>query len=229
MTNLTLECCANSVQSAINGQAGGATRIELCANLELGGTTPSAASICMAREVLDIDLFVLIRPRSGSFVYKDIELEEIIQDIEFCKEIGCDGVVIGALNSDGTVNTSQTQEMVNAAKPMEVTFHRAFDETTDPFEALEDIISSGCKRILTSGQADNVTQGIELMRELVAKADERISIMAGGGLHAGNVLQFYPIGIREFHSSGTNKKSQGIPQTQINKIEEILENLDGLE
>lgn len=229
MTKITVECCANSVQSAINGQAGGAERIELCANLELDGTTPSAAAICMAREVLEVDLFVLIRPRAGDFVYSDLELEEMIQDIEFCKEIGCDGVVIGALNSDGTVNFKQTKAMVNAAQPMQVTFHKAFDKTTKPFDALEQIISLGIQRILTSGQADNVTQGINLLKELVNRADGRISIMAGGGLHAGNVLQFYPIGIREFHSSGRNKKNQDNTLTDSRKIEEILENLDGLE
>ena len=229
MTKLIVECCANSVQSAINGQAGGANRVELCANLELDGTTPSAAAICMAREVLDIELFVLIRPRAGSFIYSDVEFEEMIQDIEFCKEIGCDGVVVGALNLDGTINLLQTKAMITAAKPMQVTFHKAFDKTPNPFEALEQIISLGCQRILTSGQAESVTQGVALLKDLVEKAEGRISIMAGGGLHAANVLQFYPIGIKEFHSSGINKKSKDFPQTQVSKIEEIIENLDGLD
>ena len=229
MIKLTVECCANSVQSAINGQAGGAQRIELCANLELEGTTPSAAAICMAREALEIDLFVLIRPRGGDFVYSELELEEMIQDIEFCKEIGCDGVVIGALNEDLTINEYQTKAMVQAAHPMQVTFHRAFDKVEDPFQAMQSIIDCGCQRILTSGQAESAIQGIKVLKELVKKADSRISIMAGGGLTAVNVLQFYPIGIREFHLSGTNKKQSGVRQTQVKNIEEVLENLEGLE
>jgi len=229
MTKLTVECCANSVQSAINGQAGGAQRIELCSNLELEGTTPSAAAICMAREALEVDLFVLIRPRAGDFIYTDLEVEEIIQDIEFCKEIGCDGVVIGSLNTDSTVNEKQTKALVKAAYPMQVTFHRAFDKTNDPYAAMESIIACGCQRILTSGQATSATEGINQIKELVTKADGRISIMAGGGLHAGNVLQFYPIGVREFHLSGTNKKDKGITQTKVEKIEEVLENLEGLD
>ena len=229
MLKITVECCANSVQSAINGQAGGADRIELCSNLELDGTTPSASAICMAREALEIDLVVLIRPRAGNFIYTDLEVEEMIQDIGFCKEIGCDGVVIGALNEDYTVNEKQTKAMVKAAHPMQVTFHRAFDKTKDSYTAMESIIACGCQRILTSGQADSVTQGIKLIKELVEKADGRISIMAGGGLHAGNVLQFYPIGVREFHLSGTDKKEHGVLQTKVQKIEEVLENLQGLD
>lgn len=228
MIKLTVECCANSLQSAINGQAGGAERIELCSNLELGGTTPSAAAICMTREALEVDLFVLIRSRAGKYVYTDLEMEEMIQDIEFCKDIGCDGVVIGALNTDFTVNEKQTKAMVKAARPMQVTFHRAFDKTKDPYSAMESIIACGCQRILTSGQADNVTQGINLIKDLVAKADGRISIMAGGGLHAGNVLQFYPLGVREFHLSGTDKKKEDVLQTEVEKIEEVLEILHGL-
>ena len=117
MSKIIIECCANSVQSAINGQSGGADRIELCANLEGGGITPSAASICLAREVLDIDLYVLIRPRIGNFVYSELELEEMLEDIEFCKEVGCEGVVIGALDSEGRVHKKQMQKMIQATNP----------------------------------------------------------------------------------------------------------------
>jgi len=229
MTKIIVECCANSVQSAINGQAGGADRIELCANLELDGTTPSAAAICMAREVLDIDLFVLIRPRSGNFVYTELELEEMLQDIEFCKEIGCQGVVIGSLNEDSTVNIPQTKAMVQAAKPMQVTFHRAFDQTKDPKKAIEDIISTGCQRILTSGQAENVSAGLKQLKILQSMAQDRISLIAGGGLNPSNALQLYPLGIREFHLSGIDKKSLSYPHTQASKIEELIDNLYGLE
>ncbi len=230
MAKVIIECCANSVQSAINGQAGGAERVELCTNLELGGTTPSAASVCMAREVLDIELYVLIRPRSGNFVYSEIEEEEMLQDIEFCKEIGCEGVVVGALNADGSVNYEQTKEFVDTAHPMKVTFHRAFDETTDAPQALETIIKTGCTRLLTSGQAERVEGGISLLKELVQKSNGRIAIMAGGGLKIANALQLYTYGMREFHLSGINKKDTNQPMlTEAKAIEEMVENFDDLE
>jgi copper homeostasis protein len=230
MAKVIIECCANSVQSAINGQAGGAERVELCANLELGGTTPSAAAICMAREVLEIELFVLIRPRAGNFVYSEIEVEEILQDIEFCKEIGCEGVVLGALNQDGTVDYELTKEFVETAHPMKVTFHRAFDEASDPNQALEAIIETGCERLLTSGQSERVEEGISVLKGLLQKSNGRISIMAGGGLKPANALQLYTYGMREFHLSGINKKDTNQPVlTDTNAIEEMVDIFEDLE
>jgi copper homeostasis protein len=237
MSKVIVECCANSVQSAINGQAGGAERIELCANLEQGGTTPSAASICLAREALEVDLYVLIRPRAGNFVYSELELEEIIQDIEFCKEIGCDGVVVGVLNADGSVNEQQTKTMVQAAQPMGVTFHRAFDVAKDVEQALESIIKCGCERLLTSGQATQAIEGVKVFQQLVAKANNRIEIMAGSGVNANNVLTLYPLGIRQFHLSGTDVIAQEenafsfgskLLQTNPQKIQEVADALEGL-
>lgn len=237
MSKIIVECCANSVQSAINGQAGGAERIELCANLEQGGTTPSTASICLAREALEIDLYVLIRPRVGNFVYSDLELEEMLQDIEFCKEIGCDGVVIGALDNTGRVHKKQMQQMIKAARPMGVTFHRAFDVAADAKEALDDIISLGCDRLLTSGQVPKAIDGIKTLKELVSQADKRIEIMVGSGVNANNCLSFYPIGIRQFHLSGTETIAQesddfgfgaNLLQTNAQKIEEVVDAFEGL-
>lgn len=238
MSKIIVECCANSVQSAINGQAGGAERIELCANLEQGGTTPSAASICLAREVLDIDLYVLIRPRVGNFVYSDLEIEEMLEDIEFCKEIGCEGVVIGVLDKEGRVHKKQIQKLIKAARPMKVTFHRAFDVATNAKQALEDIIELGCERLLTSGQATKATDGIKSLKQLVEHADNRIEIMAGSGVNASNCLSFFHIGIRQFHLSGTETITQDVDdfgfgsitlQTNTEKIQEVVDALEGLE
>lgn len=228
MTKVIIECCANSVKSAINGQAGGAERVELCANLELGGTTPSAASICMAREVLEVDLFVLIRPRSGNFCYSDLEMEEIIQDIEFCKQLGCEGVVIGALTEDGNIDLENTKQMVQAASPMEVTFHRAFDQVSDSKKALQQLIDCGCDRVLTSGSKDTVKEGLEVLKELTEQAQDKIRIMPGGGLDIVSALQLYSLGVREFHLSATNKKHDLPRYTQVDVIENFIENFEEL-
>lgn len=228
MTKVIIECCANSVKSAINGQAGGAERVELCANLELGGTTPSAASICMAREVLEVDLFVLIRPRAGNFCYSDLEMEEIIQDIEFCKQLGCEGVVIGALTEDGNIDLENTKQMVQAASPMEVTFHRAFDQVSDSKKALQQLIDCGCDRVLTSGSKDTVKEGLEVLKELTEQAQDKIRIMPGGGLDIVSALQLYSLGVREFHLSATNKKHDLPRYTQVDVIENFIENFEEL-
>lgn len=228
MTKVILECCANSVQSAINGQAGGAERIELCANLELGGTTPSAAAICMAREVLEIDLFVLIRPRAANFCYSELEMEEILQDIEFCKQVGCEGIVIGALTEEGNIDVKKTKKMVEAARPMKVTFHRAFDQVNDPLKALQKVIDCGCDRLLTSGTKETVKEGLETLKSLVKNGNDKITILPGGGLDSVSALQLYSLGLREFHLSATNKKQSPPRVTQIDIIENFIENFEVL-
>jgi len=151
-----IEVCAASVQSAVNAQRAGAHRIELCGGLEIGGITPSPATILKTRAALDIDVFVLIRPRGGDFCYSELEMEIIKEDILFCKNLPAneagnkiDGVVIGMLEKDGTVNSSQLKELVTLASPMQVTFHRAFDRVADPFLALEKIIDAGKKQQLS--------------------------------------------------------------------------------
>jgi copper homeostasis protein len=228
MTKVILECCANSVQSAINGQAGGAERIELCANLELGGTTPSAAAICMAREVLEIDLFVLIRPRAANFCYSELEMEEILQDIEFCKQVGCEGIVIGALTEEGNIDVKKTKKMVEAARPMKVTFHRAFDQVNDPLKALQKVIDCGCDRLLTSGTKETVKEGLEILKSLVKNGNDKITILPGGGLDSVSALQLYSLGLREFHLSATNNKQSPPRVTQIDIIENFIENFEEL-
>ena len=148
-----LEVCANSVTSALAAQDGGAYRVELCENLFEGGTTPSHGEIQVARKLLRIKLYVLIRPRGGDFLYSDIEYDIITADVNYCIEAGCDGIVIGILNADGTVDKERCEKLIQAAKRkgVGVTFHRAFDMCTDMDQALEDIIALGCERILTSG------------------------------------------------------------------------------
>src|SRR5690606_12457587 len=160
-----LEICANSVTSAVAAQEGGAHRVEFCQNLEMGGTTPSPGQIRIARQQLTIGMHVLIRPRAGDFLYTDTEIEEMKADILFCKEENCDGVVIGLLNADGRINWERTEELVSLAHPLHVTFHRAFDVCSEPFDALETIIACGCKRLLTSGMKDTALEGAGLIKE----------------------------------------------------------------
>lgn len=185
--NIKFEVCLDSVESALEAQAGGADRVELCDNLFEGGTTPSSGTIRVAREKLHIGLQVIIRPRGGDFCYSDIEMEVMRQDIITSRELGADGIVIGILNADGSVDTERCSELISLAGNMNVTFHRAFDMTRDPFEALEAIIGLKCSRILTSGQEATVPEGLDLLKKLVQKAGERIIIMPGNGITERNL------------------------------------------
>src|SRR6188472_110723 len=173
-----------TTKSAVEG---GADRIELCANLAEGGTTPSYAHIKKCREAFDIVLFPIIRPRGGDFLYTKDEFEIMKNDIKLCKELGCEGIVIGLLNMDGTIDMTRTSELIELAYPLEVTFHRAFDRCKDPFIALEELIEIGCQRILTSGQKPTVSEGVELIAELNKKADDRIIILPGSGVRKDNI------------------------------------------
>lgn len=208
---MTLEICATSLASCLAAQAGGAKRIELCDNLLEGGTTPSYAMIALAREKVTIDLYPIIRPRGGDFLYSDIEYEVMKKDIALCKELGCNGVVIGLLTADGEVDIARTQALAELAWPMGVTFHRAFDMTRDPFKALEDVISTGCERILTSGQRNTAAEGAALIKELIAKADSRITIMAGSGVRSHNIASLAEAtGATEFHTTAKGYIESGM-------------------
>ncbi|MDB5063487.1 MAG: copper homeostasis protein CutC [Mucilaginibacter sp.] len=203
-TIVQLEVCANSVTSAIAAQDGGALRVELCENLSEGGTTPSYGQLLLARKNLHIKLFVLIRPRRGDFLYTDLEFEVMQADIRSCIEIGCDGIVIGILNADGTVDKPRCTELVRMAKQwgLGVTFHRAFDMCVDQFQALEDIIEIGCDRILTSGGKPTAMEGANVLTHLLEKAAGRISIMPGSGITENNVADLIHFtGVTEIHSS----------------------------
>src|SRR5688572_8907674 len=196
-----------TTKSAVEG---GADRIELCANLAEGGTTPSYAHIKKCREAFAIPLFPIIRPRGGDFLYTKDEFEIMKNDIKLCKELGCEGIVIGLLNKDGTIDVGRTAELVELAYPLEVTFHRAFDRCKDPFVALEELLEIGCQRILTSGQQPSVgsresivdSKAVELIEALNEKANDRIIIMPGSGVRKENIKMLADkTGCIEFHSS----------------------------
>jgi copper homeostasis protein len=198
-----LEICTDSVESAIDAQLAGADRIELCSNLGEGGTTPSSGTIRSARNNLNIALNVIIRPRGSDFLYSDREYDIMRRDIEFCGESGIDGVVIGILHTDGTVDIDRTKHLIELARPMTVTFHRAFDMCADPQKALEDIITAGADRLLTSGQENSALEGIDLLASLVRNAGGRIIIMPGGGITESNIeFLAHHTGAKEFHLTG---------------------------
>ncbi|HET9708635.1 MAG TPA: copper homeostasis protein CutC [Gemmatimonadales bacterium] len=183
-----LEACVDSVESALSAQAGGADRVELCDNLLEGGTTPSAGVIALCCARLRIPVHVLIRPRGGDFVYSDLELDVMRRDIAVARQHGAQGVVFGILLPDGAIDVPRTGALVAAARPLRVTFHRAFDFTADPDQALDDLIALGVDRLLTSGQAATALDGTGILARLVRRAAGRIAIAAGGGLSEENVL-----------------------------------------
>ena len=202
-----IEIATSDFATTKSAVEGGAHRIELCANLAEGGTTPSYGTIKQCREAFEISLYPIIRPRGGDFLYTDSEFEIMLQDVKLCKQSGCDGVVIGLLNMDGGIDVVRTARLVEAAYPLGVTFHRAFDRCKEPFEALEQLIETGCERILTSGQQPSVVDGVELVAELQRKADERIIIMPGSGVRKENIKMLAEkTGCIEFHSSLRGKK-----------------------
>lgn len=196
------EICANSVASCLAAQEGGAHRVELCAGIPEGGTTPSYGMIRSARESISIGLNVIIRPRGGDFLYSEEELREMAYDIRTARELGADGLVFGCLTPDGDVDMEAMKPLMEAAGDTPVTFHRAFDHSADPFKALEDIISLGCARILTSGCKPTALEGATLLAGLVEKAGDRIIIMPGCGVKEGNIAEIARrTGAREFHFS----------------------------
>jgi copper homeostasis protein len=183
-------------------QQGGADRIELFDNLAEGGTTPSQGSIAVARDRLQIPLFVLIRPRPGDFLYTALETEIMLRDIAYCRALGCDGVVIGALEADGGIDTVLCRELVSAAGPLGITFHRAFDAARDLPAALEQVVTLGCQRILSSGGQASALAGADTLAALVAQAGDRIAMMAGAGITAANIMEVAErSGCIELHAS----------------------------
>ncbi len=238
MKDYKFEICANSVASCIEAQKGGADRVELCAGIPEGGTTPSYGDICLAREQLTkTKLHIIIRPRSGDFLYSPLEMAIMLKDIEMAKQVGVDGVVFGCLTPEGDVDMEQMKLLMKASEGLSVTFHRAFDVCRDPRKALEDIISLGCNRILTSGQEAKAELGTELLSKLNKQADGRITLLAGCGVNEENIQTIAETtGIEEFHfsartelKSGMIFRKEGVPMGGVVKIDEFANPLTSAE
>lgn len=212
MEKYQFEVCANSVESCLAAQAGGADRVELCAGIPEGGTTPPYGDIVVAREVLkETKLHVIIRPRGGDFLYTPLEQRIMLKDIENAHQLGADGVVFGCLTAEGDVDIPLMEKLMEAAQNMSVTFHRAFDVCRNPQKALEDIINLGCNRILTSGQQPTAEQGIPLLKELQQQAAGRIILLAGCGVNETNIARIaQETGIHEFHFSARENIESGM-------------------
>ena len=219
MTNIKraiLEVCAFHIDSCMIAERAGAARVELCDNPIEGGTTPSYGTIKMAREQISILLYPILRPRSGNYFYNDHEFTILKEDIDMCKQLGCDGISVGVQKRDATIDTERLKRIVEWAGPMGVTCNRVFDCAPDPFEALEDIINCGCERILTSGQKSAAPDAAELLAKLVKQAGDRIIIMPGAGVKSSNIKTLKAIsGASEFHSSA--RVIAPNPVTYINK------------
>lgn len=217
-----LEVCAGSIESALNAQNAGAKRIELCAELSVGGLTPSKGMIQMVKELVDIPVYVLIRPRSGDFDYSLLELEQMKEDVAFCAELGCEGVVIGALTSERKIHEKITYELMQAAGFMDVTFHRAFDAAQNPFEALDTLREMGIQRVLTSGGASNALEGYNLLGELIEEADDEIIIMPGGGIRSVNIQSLLSLEAKEYHSAALVEGGRHSSKQEIEQMLKIL-------
>lgn len=219
---MLLEIAVFNYQSAQIAAKAGADRLELCMNYASGGITPSYGLMKVIKEKINIPVFVMIRPRSGNFVYSSTEFEIMKQDILIAKQLGFEGVVLGILKKDNTVDVERTKQLVALANPMQITFHRAFDDTPNPIQALEDIINCGCKRILTSGKEATAIQGNVLIKQLVTQSNKRIIILAGGSVRSNNITELKKsTKAKEFHSAAlsTNELANA---KEIQKLKAFL-------
>ena len=195
-----IEICLEDVKSVIAAQEGGADRVELCSDLFEGGLTPSVGTVLTAKKLARIPINCMIRPRGGDFCYSDLEFQAMKEDVLAFRNAGVNGIVFGILTPEGGVDLKRSREIIGLARPLSVTFHRAFDMTRDPYKALEDLISLGVDRILTSGQEATVPEGADLLAELVKKAGDRIIIMPGCGITERNFEKMHrKIGAKEYH------------------------------
>lgn len=220
---MLLEVCANSLTSALNAQKGGAHRIELCDNLAVGGVTPSPETMRVVKARLDLPVYVLIRPRAGDFVYSATEAQTMIEQIKLVADMGFPGVVIGALTTRNRIDEVLTYKLMQAAGFMDVTFHRAFDEVEDHFEALDCLKELGIQRVLTSGGASTAMDGYGLLSELIEEADDEVIIMPGGSIRPANFEELITLGAKEYHSAcipaGEEFTSELMVKEMISRIE----------
>ena len=218
---MVVEVCLAGVESAVSAQTGGATRIELCENLSEGGTTPSSGTIALTCEKLSIPVHVMIRPRGGNFCYSDLEFEVMRRDVATAVSLNAAGVVFGLLTPQGHVDMKRTQELIDLARPLSVTFHRAFDVAADPHAALDDLLTLGVDRLLTSGQQETAWQGRMLIKELVERVNGRIHIMAGSGINTNNAADLITAtGISEIHVGSAcaeivQSTSKSLPESEL--------------
>jgi copper homeostasis protein len=226
-----LEISVESAEAAAAAECGGANRIELCADLSVGGLTPNAGAMVQTRANVQIPIFAMIRPRAGGFVYSEDEFASMRATIKLAKQLQLDGVVLGILTSEKRVDVERTRQLVGLARDMDVTFHRAFDVTADLHQALEDVIQSGAKRILTSGGAKDAPEGASVLAELVTAAGARITIVPGAGINASNISQVAKqTAAREFHSGLSTALPYGSHdyqkfETEVRKLAENLASL----
>jgi copper homeostasis protein len=227
-----LEVSVESVEAALAAERGGAHRIELCSNAREGGTTPSADLLRAVRERVQLPIFALIRPRAGNFFYSDGEFDAMQAEIDAAKRLHADGVVLGLLSAHGRVDVMRTRQLVERAMPLPVTFHRAFDDCTDLWASLEDVVTTGAARLLTSGEKRTAPEALEVLGNLVQLADNRIIVMPGSGLHAGNIREaVQKTGAREYHaglSTVIARPADSIAafEGEVNKLAITLRNCD---
>lgn len=220
MKKIIFEACVDCYESALNAKNAGADRLELCSELSVGGLTPSFGLVKQVRKITDIKLNVLIRARSGDFCFNDNDIEIMVNDILELKKLGVDGVVIGALTQDATIAKKNVLKMINAAKPLSITFHRAFDLVKDPQQALNTLIELGVDRVLTSGLAQNAFAGRHLIKQLVKNSQNKIIIMPGAGVSENNIYDIVKTtGVSEIHSSG-KINVQNVMFNTNNKVKE---------
>jgi copper homeostasis protein len=223
MAKINLEIAVFSVEAALAAIEVGADRIEFCENPHEGGTTPSFGSLSTLITLTSKPVFPIIRPRGGDFLYTKNEFNAMRSDVLMARKLDYPGIVLGLLNADGSIDTERTKRLVDLASPMEVTFHRAFDRCKDPFKALEDIIATGCKRILTSGQVPNAVDATPLLKKLVEQAGDRIIIMPGSGVRSNNIIEIIQAtGAKEIHSSARKMQSSQMHYFKSTMQEELL-------
>ena len=231
MGRFVLEISVESVERAAAAERGGADRIELCAELAVGGLTPSEELMRAVRACVKLPIFAMVRSRAGDFVYSREEFAAMRASIELAKRLEMEGVVLGLLTANGLVDVARTRELVELAKPLPVTFHRAFDECANQVAALEDVIHTDAGRVLTSGGAASAPAGAEMLAKLVAAAGERITILPGAGIHAGNIAEVArSTGAREFHSGLSSVLARSADVRQFEKeVGRLVETLRGVE